>query len=130
MRRDAPSRWITFEESRVNSEARRAWTREAADYLKPLYKSGTGIFTDGGDLTGIYRDAGIPLRETFGVDNGLPFQAAVRRPELFLHEEWVVTQGGGDAQTAAIRAGLRGKEYKLERTIIVKDAPVIEIYRR
>jgi hypothetical protein len=125
-----PSRWITFEESRVNSEARRAWTREATEHLKPLYKSGTGIFTDGGDLTGIYRQAGIPLRETFGVDNGLPFTAAVRRPELFLNEEWIVTEGGGDAQTAAMRATLRGKEYKLEQTIIVKDAPVIEIYRR
>ena len=25
---------------------------------------------------------------------------------------------------------LRGKEYRLVKTIIVKDAPVIEIYRR
>jgi hypothetical protein len=28
-----------------------------------------------------------------------------------------------------MRAGLRGKEYRLEKTIIIKDAPVIEIYR-
>jgi hypothetical protein len=41
-----------------------------------------------------------------------------------------VTQGGGDAQTASMRAGLRGKEYRMVKQIIVKDAPVIEIYRR
>ena len=128
--RPSPSNWITWEESRVNSEARRAWIREAAAYLQPLYVPGTGILTGVGDLAGIYRQAGIPLRETFGIDNGLPFDATVLRPELFLHEEWIVSMGGGEAQTAAMRAGLRGREYRLEKTIIVKDAPVIEIYRR
>ena len=125
-----PASWITWEESRVNSEARRAWTREAAAYLAPRYVRGSGIFTGFGDLTGIYREMGIPLRDTFTGDNGLPFQATVLRPELFLHEEWVVTMGGADAQSAVLRAGLRGKEYRLEKTIIVKDAPAIEIYRR
>jgi hypothetical protein len=72
---------------------------------------------------------GIPLLETFTADNDLPYVATTRRPELFLHEEWIVTQGGGDAQSAAIRAGLRDKQYRLEKTIIVKDSPVIEIYR-
>jgi hypothetical protein len=128
--RPSPSSWITWEESRVNSESRRAWTGEVAAHLKSNYVRGTGILTDSGDLTGIYRAIGIPLRETFSVDNGLPFDATVARPELFLHEEWIVTQGGGDAQTAGMRAGLRGKKYKLEKQIIVKDAPVIEIYRR
>jgi hypothetical protein len=126
----SPSNWITWEESRVNSEARRAWTHETAEYLKEHYVRGTGILADMGDMAGIYREAGIPLRETFNLNNGMPFQATVLRPELFLHEEWIVTQGGGDAQTAAMRAGLRDKEYRLVKQIIVKDAPVIEIYRR
>jgi hypothetical protein len=124
------SSWITWEESRVNSEARRAWTKEAAEYLKARYVRGTGILSDAGDMVGIYRQTGIPLRELFTLDNGLPFEATVLRPELFLHEEWVVTEGGGKAQTAAMRASLRGKEYRLVKQIIVKDAPVIEIYRR
>jgi hypothetical protein len=126
----SPSNWITWEESRVNSEARRAWTREAAEYLKSHYVRGSGILTEVGDVTGIYRQAGIPLRDTFGLDNGLPYAATVLRPELFLHEEWIVTQGGGDPQSAAMRATLRDKKYRLEKTIIVKDAPVIEIYRQ
>jgi hypothetical protein len=126
----SPSSWITWEESRINSESRRAWTAEAAGYLKQQYVPGTGILSDAGDMVGIYRWAGIPLRETFSVDNGLPFEATVLRPELFLHEQWIVTQGGGQGQTAAMRAGLRGKEYRLVKQIMVKDAPVIEIYRR
>jgi hypothetical protein len=126
----APSNWITWEESRVNSESRRAWTHEAAQYLESRYHRGSGILTGVGDLTGIYRQMNLPLRETFSLDNGLPFDATVLKPELFLHEQWIVSQGGGEAQTAAMRAGLRGREYRLEKTIIVKDAPVLEIYRR
>jgi hypothetical protein len=126
----SPSNWIVWEESRVNSESRRAWTKEAAEYLKARYVPGTGILADVGDMVGIYRECGIPLRETFSLNNGLPFDATVLRPELFLQEEWILTQGGGLGQTAAIRAGLREKEYRLVKQIIVKDAPVIEIYRQ
>jgi hypothetical protein len=126
----SPSTWVTWEESRVNSEARRQWTRQAADYLRPRYARGSGILTGFGDLTGIYRTLGIPLRDTFTPDNGLPFDAAVLRPELFLHEPWVVTMGGAAAQTAVNRAARLGIVYSLEKTIIVKDAPVIEIYHR
>jgi hypothetical protein len=126
----SPSYWVTWEEARVNSEGRRAWTRQAALYLAPRYVPGSGILTGFGDLTGIYRALHIPLRNTFTPDNGLPFEAAVTRPELFLHEPWVVTMGGAAAQSAVNRAARLGINYQLEKTIIVKDAPVIEIYRR
>lgn len=126
----SPATWVTWEESRVNSQSRRAWTRQAVDYLTPRYLHGTGILTGFGDLTGIYRVMGVPLRDTFTPDNGLPFDAAALRPELFLHEQWVVTMGGHASQSAVNRAELRGIHYSLERQIIVKDAPVIEIYRR
>ena len=121
-----PVNWITWEESRVNSEARRAWTREAAEYLAPRYVRGSGIVTSFGDLTGIYRQAGIPLRETFTGDNGLPWLATVRRPELFLWQEWAVAVRG-DAVAAAAR---RDGRYSLEKSIMVEGAPAIEIYRR
>jgi hypothetical protein len=125
-----PSNWITWEESRVNSVARRDWTNQAAQYLSAHYVRGTGILTGFGDLTAIYRTAHIPLRDTFTPDNGLPFDATVLRPELFLHEPWVVTMGGAAAQTAVNRAARFGINYELDKTIVVKDAPVIEIYRR
>lgn len=124
-----PGNWITWEESRVNSVARRAWTKEAAEFLGPRYQPGTGILSSYG-MQGIYREMGIHLRETFTGDNGLPFEAAVRRPELWLHEQWVVTVGGDPPQSAVNRAGLHAIHYSLEKTIVVKDAPVIEIYRR
>jgi hypothetical protein len=130
MAHPSPGNWVTWEESRVNSVARREWTRQAADYLRPRYVRGSGILTGFGDLTGVYRTLAIPLRDTFTPDNGLPFDAAVSRPDLFLHEPWVVTMGGAAAQTAVNRAARLGIVYSLETTIMVKDAPVIEIYRR
>jgi len=125
-----PADWITWEESRVNSESRRAWTHQAAEYLKTRYVPGSGIVTSFGDLTGIFREAGIPLRETFSDANNLPWNAAVARPELYLWQEWAVVMGGDQVQTAVDRANRTGPCYTLEQTIIVKDAPVIEIYRR
>ena len=126
----SPANWITWEESRVNSEGRRAWTREAAQYLGPRYVPGSGIVASFSDLTGIFREAGIPIREVFSELNGLPWEAAVERPELYLWQEWAVAAGGDRVQTAVNRANRQGPCYTLERTIIVKDAPVIEIYRR
>ncbi len=126
----APVHWITWEESRVNSEGRRAWTHDAAQYLHARYVPGSGIVSSFSDLTGIYREAGIPFREVFSECNGLPFDAAMQRPELYLWQEWAVAAGGDAVQTAVNRANRQGPCYSLERTIIVKDAPVIEIYRR
>jgi len=125
-----PVNWITWEESRLNSEGRRAWTHRAAQYLAPRYVPGSGIITSFGDLTGIFREMGVPVRETFSEVNGLPWRAAVERPELYLWQEWAVVMGGDAVQTAVNRANRQGPCYTLEQTIIVKDQPVIEIYRR
>src|SRR5262249_40979940 len=73
----SPAYWLTCEESRLNSEGRRALNREAAEFLRPLYHAGAGILTVCGDLSGLYREMRIPLRETFTCDNGLPFEATV-----------------------------------------------------
>jgi 4-amino-4-deoxy-L-arabinose transferase-like glycosyltransferase len=124
-----PRNWVTWEESRVNSEARRQWTREAADYLGPRYLRGSGIITSFGDLAGIFRQAGIPLRETFTGDSRVPWLAAVKRPELFLWQEWAVAQAG-DAVDRAVADPRCGPLYRLEKSIAVQGAPVIRIYRR
>jgi len=120
-----PGNWVVFEEARVNSEARRAWTRQAAEYLASRYVPGSGIITSFGDLTGIFRESGIPLRETFTGDNGLAWDAAVTRPELFLWQEWAVAMRGDPVDRAVQRAG-----YTLENSIMIKGAPQIAIYRR
>ncbi len=122
--------WAVWEEARINSASRRAFIAEAAQYLAPRYRRGSGIFTSFGDLTGIYRQAGIPLRETFTQDIGVPWLATVRRPELFLWQEWAVALAGDDVHQALGRAAQHGIEYTLEKLILVKDAPAVEIYRR
>ncbi len=126
----SPESWITWKESAVNSEGRRQWVHEAAEFLGPRYVLGSGILTSFGDLTAIYREMGIPLRETFTGDNGVPWLATVTRPDLFLWQEWAVVMGGDAAQSAVNRAGRYGIHYRLEKTIMAPRSPVIEIYRR
>jgi hypothetical protein len=121
---------ITFDEGKVNHAARREWTRQAAGYLEANYRPGDGVLASFGDITGIFRTAGIPLRETLTWDNGPYWLGATGRPDLFLHEEWAVAMGGDPVQTAINRAGRTGPHYHLVRRIVVKNAPVIEIYRR
>jgi hypothetical protein len=125
-----PESCITWKESLVNSVARRAWTIEAAEFLHDHYRTGSGVFTTFGDITGIFARAGIPLRDTLTWDNWPQWPATVARPDLFLREEWAVVQGGDPVQTAINRAFLRGPRYTLQKVVMVKDAPVIEIYRR
>ncbi len=121
---------ICWKESEVNSVARRAWTSEAARFLAENYRPGDGILAPFGDLTGILREAGIPLRESVHEGNGPAWVAALARPDLFLREQWVLGFAGDDATTAALRAGRRGRHYELRKTIIVKGAPVVELYQR
>jgi hypothetical protein len=123
-------RWVTWREAAVNSEGRREWVREAAEYLQPRYVRGTGIITSFGDLTAIYREMGLPLRETFTADSNLPWFATVKRPDLFLRQEWAVVMGGDEVQSAVNRAGRYGIRYRMEKMIIAGREPVIEIYRR
>jgi hypothetical protein len=124
-----PDSWVTWEESRVNSESRRVWAREAADYLAPRFQPGAGILTSPSDLRAIFREAGIPFRETFTEDNGMLWLASLRRPCLYLRQEWVVAQQG-DAVEQAIEANRSCLQYHLEKMIVVKDAAPVKIYRR
>jgi len=121
---------ITWKESLVNSMARRAWTSETAEFLRSNYRPHSGIFTTFGDVTGIFQRVGIPLRDTLTWDNSAYWTAAAARPDLFLREEWAVAFGGDRVQSAIIRASRRGPRYTLQKTVVVKNAPVMEIYRR
>ncbi len=126
-----PVNWVTWAESRANSIGRRAWTTEAAEYLKPRFLPGSGIISSSGDdFAGIYRYMHIPLRETFSISNGLVWEATIRRPELWLSQEWAVVKQGDPVDRAIARAARFGIRYQLEKVIINKDEPVIEIYRR
>ncbi|MBK5290942.1 MAG: glycosyltransferase family 39 protein, partial [Acidobacteriia bacterium] len=120
---------ICWKESERNSEARRAWTREAAGFLKEHYRGG-GIAAAFGDLTGIFQQAGIPLVEILHEGNEPYWQGALARPDLFLREEWAVTFSGDPLATAIVRAQRKGPRYIRVKMIYVKGAPVVEIYQR
>ena len=126
-----PDAWVCWKESQVNSEARRAWTKDAAGFLAAHYERGQGIFTSFGDLTGIFREADIPLRDTLHQGNVLEWMSAQQRPDLFLRQRWAVAIAGDEVATAVQQATLKsGPRYHLVRTITVPRAPVIEIYKR
>jgi len=122
-----PEHWIVWQEANVNDEARRQAAREGAAYLALLYQPGEGIFTSfSAKTTPVYRQMGVPLRDTFTGDNGLPWDAAVKRPELFLWQQWALALPGDAVQAAIDHAA----SYTLEKSITVKGAPAILIYRR
>jgi hypothetical protein len=126
-----PDTWICWKESEVNSEARRDWTAQAADVFRNQYRHGSGVFTGSGDLTAVFREAGIPLRETLNDGNEPAWMAATKRPELFLHEQWALALSGDAVAKAVQRSPFKaGPHYQLVKTIIVKNAPVVEIYKR
>jgi Dolichyl-phosphate-mannose-protein mannosyltransferase len=127
-----PDSWICWKESQVNSEGRRAWTREAARVLAAEYKPGTGIYTSfGDDMVAVLREAGIPLREALRDANEPAWMAATTRPDLFLHEEWALATSGDPVATAVQRATFKnGPRYHRIQTIMVKGQPVIEVYKR
>jgi hypothetical protein len=123
-------RWVTWREAQVNSAGRRQWVREAAEYLQGRYVRGSGVITSFGDMTAIFREMGLPLRETFTADNGVPWMATVKRPDFFLRQQWAVVMGGDEVQSAVNRAARYGIRYRMEKMIVADREPVIEIYRR
>ena len=121
---------ITWQESDVNSRARRKAISQAVAYLKEFAGPNETFLTSFGDLTPIYRTLGVPLRQTLTGDNDLEFNAAMGRPDLFLHTDWAVAESGDAVQTMLDRARLHGPRYELEWRVTVKGTRVIEIYKR
>ena len=133
----SPWDWIVWREARKNSEARLAWTTEAAYYFKTHLRPGDTIFTGSGDVDGIFREAGIPLVQTLSVDNGLFWDAARLRPDLFLRCPWAVVlltpkrDDDGDRVKIAIELSRqRSVDYELVHEIKSADGKVVEIYHR
>jgi 4-amino-4-deoxy-L-arabinose transferase-like glycosyltransferase len=125
-----PEGWICWKESQVNSVARRTWTRAAADYLAPRYVRGTGVFIPFGDLTGILRMAGIPLREALHEDNPPDWLMAVALPQVFLRQEWAVYDSEGVMSRLAQTAVGGAPRYHCVKVIALKGEPEIRIYKR
>ena len=128
--RPRPGEWVCWRESDVNSRDRRAWTRSAADYLAPRYHAGDGILISFGDLAGIVRTAGIPLRESLHEGNGPAWLAAVMRPDIALHEEWALAFGGDTVSRAVSRLRQGTPQYECVSSIPIPDGRAVEIWKR
>ena len=122
--------WICWKESQVNSETRRAWSHEAANYLRAHYRPGDSIFTSFSDLTNIYREAGIPFRATVNECNSLLWEVRLKRPDLFLEENWVISISGDAVSQAMAKAHFGRYSYRCVKMVEVKGAAPIEIFRR
>jgi Gpi18-like mannosyltransferase len=120
---------ICWKEAEVNSAARLTWTAEAAAFLAANYRPGSGIIHPFGDLTGVLREAGIPLRESIHEGNTPEWTLAVSRPYPALRAEWALAFSGDEVSTAVLRAHRYGKNYELRKQIIVKGAPIVEIWQ-
>ncbi len=127
--RPSPENWICWKESQVNSQGRRQWTDQTVAFLQANYRPGQGIFTSFGDLSGVYEEAGIPLRETLHDGNNPAWLGATVRPDILLHEEWAVALAG-DGVSRALQSRRLRAPYHLVRKITVANAPTVEIYKR
>lgn len=122
--------WICWKESQVNSVQRRTWTKQSADFLRANYGPGDGAFVQfGDDFAGVFRMAGIPLRETLNMGDSPLWMVAQARPDLFLWETWAVAQSGDQVQSSMQKAVKDGR-FRCVKIVSIKDAPTIEFYRR
>ena len=121
---------ICFKESQVNSEARRAWTRAAASYLKQHLEPNATLIYYFGDLTGVLRQSGLQLRQGLHQDNGVAWDTAIIRPDLFLHDEWALAIADDPVSLALRKAQQIGLPYDLVLQVTNPGASAVEIYRR
>jgi len=121
-----PENWLVFLEGKQNYAGHRELERQVEDYLRPRYVRGSGIVTEFGATTAIFRELGIPLRETLTGDNGAVWSAATSGTNPFPHDAWAVVIAGDYAEKAVQKAGC----FTLEQTFKVNDAPEMHVYRR
>ena len=93
--------WIVWKEGQVNSVERRAWTHQMAAILAPAFRPGDRILYAFGDLTGVLREARVPLRAGLQSGNELEWVRTLARPDLFLDQDWVLDFEDGKAAAAA-----------------------------
>jgi len=119
---------VCWREAYANSLARRDAQHQAAAFIEANYRAGAGIVLPLGELSGVMREAGIPLRESLHEGNHPAWEAMLAAPGLLLHEEWALANAGDEVDQTVAKAVARGRPYRLRKQVIVKGAPVVDIY--
>ena len=125
-----PDDSICWQEARATSESRRAATQEAAAFLKTNYHPGDGIVMCFGDLTGVLREAGIPLRETLIQDNVRDWKTAMAAPATRLKEGWALTASGDQVGVLLGDIAKSGPRFQCLDSITEQGGPTLQIFRR
>jgi hypothetical protein len=118
--------WICWKESQKNSDSRRAWTAQAATFLRANYRTGDGVLTEFGDLTGIFGAAEVPLSQALHEGNGPLFFANTNDSSLIRQCRWAIAQAGDKLA----RQLAESDSYEVVESIVVPGAPDLRIYRR
>jgi hypothetical protein len=124
--------WICWKESEVNSNSRRFWIKEAAQFFVRNYRTGDGILYAEGDIPGILCRNRTSLSETLNQGNGPAFLVNAYRPDLVRSCKWaVVMESDRDPLARLIDKGnWRKIVYQPVLEIHTKYDPVVRIYRR
>lgn len=111
---------VSWEEAQIASGARRAWTADAATFLKLNYQTGGGIVFWFGDLSAVFRQAGIPYREGLYQDNVPAWNKAL----VESNEAWALAVEGDPVDRVMKRS-----PYSIVHRITVEGASAVLIYR-
>jgi hypothetical protein len=130
----APSEqnWICWRESKFNSDSRRFWTNEVAEFLKANYHRGEGILYGEGDIAGVLCRARIPLSEALTQGNGPAYLANGYQASRVPLMKWaIVMSSDRDPLAKNIdTANWKKTVYAPVLEIHTKYDPVVRLYRR
>jgi hypothetical protein len=121
-----PENAACWKEARDTSQARRAWTAEAAAYLRDHYRPGEGLLMAFGDGTGALREAGIPLQEAITPDNGAAWQAVLADTARASRATWALAVSGDRVSDLVHDLSVDASCHELRRA---QGAPMVEICR-
>jgi hypothetical protein len=122
----SPENWICWKESQRNSDSRRAWTAQAAEYLDRYYKRGDGVLVEFGDMAGIFGKAGLPLKEALHEGSGPAWFVNTMPNGLVRQTKWAIAQK--DDKLARVLE--QAKSFHVVDVIRVEGAPQLLIYER
>jgi hypothetical protein len=124
--------WICWRESKFNSDSRRFWTDEVAEFLKANYHRGEGILYAEGDIPGALCRARIPLAEALTQGNGPAYLANAYEPGRVPLMKWVIVMAADRDPLARNidTANWRKTVYAPVLEIHTKYDPVVRVYKR
>jgi hypothetical protein len=125
--------WVCWKESQRNSESRRFWVKEVADYLRADYRTGQGILFSEGDIPAVFAQAGIPLAESLSPGDGPAWLINNYHPGLLCTCTWAIVVESTDRDMLALpmdKANWKKTVYEPVLEVHTRYDPVVRLFRR